>query len=411
MRFNVMMTAAVAVLAAQPASADTVTDWWEVSNRYYGAGQAAPGPRTADMERASARTAIAMFEAVNAIDRRYESYLGIQPGDPKASQDAAAATAAYKVLLHHYPANKTALDDSHLMAMDGIPAGPARDMGQAIGEQAAVAAIAANGVVASIAQPPYRPRTSPGAWIGAALPSLDSYWLALKPWAFGSPDELRPPPPPPVNSETYGRDVEEVRRLGAKASKERTPKQTIIARYRQGFDPSPAIRMATDAPGRRQVDNARLLALYQLAFDDAVQGMIAAKIHYDFWRPLTAIRNADQDDNPATTHDPNWTPLLGTPNFQEYPCGHCAAVAAQAEVMKALGGLPSSTPIRVASPGNPNSAIQRVANWDELVRQVSDSRMLGGVHYRFSNEAGEQIGRKAAHQVMQELLRPLKRKN
>jgi hypothetical protein len=169
----------VALALAQPAMADTVTDWWELSTRYYNAAQGAPGPRNPDKERAASRTALAMFEAVNAIDRRYHSYLGFPAADRRASQDAAAATAAFKVLLHHYPANKAALEESYSMAMEAVGDNDSRRAGQAIGEAAAAAAIAAGGIDPAIPQPPYRPRTVPGEWIGAALPSLESYWLAL----------------------------------------------------------------------------------------------------------------------------------------------------------------------------------------------------------------------------------------
>jgi hypothetical protein len=348
-----------------------------------------------------------VFEAVNAIDRRYQSYLNFPAGDPKALQDAAAATAAYKVLLHHYPANKAALEESLALTMAGLGDAAAREAGSAIGEKAAAAAIAAGGLDAAIAQAPYRPRTVPGEWVATALPSLDTYWPAMKPWVIAGADALRPPPPPALTSEHYARDVEEVRRLGGRTSKERTPVQTLIARYRQAFDITPTVRMATDAPGRRPVDNARLMALYQMAFDDAAHAMIVAKQHYDYWRPITAIRNADRDDNPGTQHDPAWVPLIGTPNFQEYPCGHCVVAAAIAEVMKAESGLPASAGVTLGSLINPNSTIQHVASWDEWVRQVSDSRMYGGVHYRFSNEAGEEIGRKAARIVIERALKPL----
>jgi hypothetical protein len=146
-----------------------------------------------------------------------------------------------------------------------------------------------------------------------------------------------------------------------------------------------------------------------MAMDDAVQAMIAAKLHYNYWRPITAIRNGDRDGNDATQHDPTWTALLPTPNFPEYPCGHCTAVAVQAEVLKIAGGLPADTPVRIAAGGNPNMVVQTVASWDEAVRQVSDARMLGGVHYRFSNDAGEEIGRKAARMVVSSVLRPLRK--
>ena len=399
--------AAVAAITPAPASADTVTDWWEIANRFYLAGQGAGGMRTPDAERASTRVALAMFEAVNAIDRRYESYLNLPRETVAASQDAAAATAAYKVLLHHYPANKGSIDDSYAMAMAEIAEGPAKAAGIKLGERAAEAAINAGGIDPAIIQRPYRPRANPGEWIGASPPSLEPYWVAFKPWAIGRVEALRPPPPPPLTSAIWARDYEEVRRLGSRNSKERTPAQTLIAKYRQGYDLAPMVRFIADRPGRSQVANARLIALYQMAFDDAAQAMVAAKQHYDFWRPITAIRNGDRDGNDMTPLEHGWVALLPTPNFSESPCGPCTVAAAQAEVLKLVGGLPASTRVRVSAGGNPNMPIQTVKSWDELVRQVSDSRMFGGVHYRFSNDAGEEMGRRAARIAVERVLRPL----
>jgi hypothetical protein len=401
------MASAAALAFAAPASADTVTDWWEVSNKFNLAQQTAAMPSPPEMQRASARTALAMFEAVNAIDRRYESYLGFPAADPKASQDAAAATAAYKVLLQHYPQNKSHVEEGYALVMAQIADGAAKQAGVAVGERAAEAAMAVHGIDPAAEQTPYRPRTAPGAWIGASLPTLEPYWLAFKPWLVPNIDALISPPPPPMTSAVWARDYDEVRRLGSRNSKERTPVQTLIARYRQGYDLSPMVRYIADQPGRRPVDNARLFALYQMAMDDAVQAMIVAKLKYGFWRPITAIRNGDQDGNDATQRDAAWVPLLPTPNFQEYPCGHCTAVSVQAEVLKLAGGLPANTRVRVASGMNPNLVVQSVSGWDEVVRQVSDSRMLGGVHYRFSNDAGEEIGRKAARLAVGTILRPL----
>jgi hypothetical protein len=402
-----MLGAAVAALTATPASADTVTDWWETAHRYWLAGQGAPGPRSPDAERAATRATLAMFEAVNAIDPRYETYLGFPRAERTASQDAAAATAAYKVLLKHHPANKAALDESYILTMARLGSGAEVEAGKAIGEKAAEAAMNANGVDPAIVQAPYRPLTAPARWVATALPSLDPYWPALKPWVMPSPDALRPPPPPALTSDRYARDVEEVRRLGGKESKERTPYQTLIARYRQAFDIAPSIRRATDMPGRSQVENARFLTLYQMANDDAAQAMVVAKQHYEYWRPITAIRNGDKDDNPATQLDPAWVPLIPTPNFQEYPCGHCTLAGSIAEIMQTQSGWTPAQGVRVGSLLNPTSVVQVLPDWNEWARQVSDSRMYGGVHYRFSNEAGEEIGRRAARLVIERALRPL----
>jgi hypothetical protein len=262
------------------------------------------------------------------------------------------------VLLHHFPDKKAALEESYSIAMAAIPDEAKREAGRLIGEQAAKAANAAGGVDPAVQQIPYRPRTSMGVWTATALPSLEPYWLAYRPWAIPSAEALRPPPPPPLTSERYARDYEEVRRLGGRTSKERTPHQTLMARYRQAFDLTPTLRMIADQPGRRPVQNARMFALYQMALDDAATAMVVAKLHYDYWRPITAIRNGGDDGNDATQPDPAWTPLLPTPNFQEYPCGHCTAAAANAEVLKTETGPraavhhPGSAELgRVGSPG------------------------------------------------------------
>jgi hypothetical protein len=397
------MAVVAALTFAQPAAADTVCEWWEFATRIappYAGG-------TPEQQRTVTRVSLAMFEALNAIDRRYESYLKLPVGDPTASQDAAAATAAYHVLLHHYPDKKAVLDESYAIAMATIPDERRREAGRLIGEQAAKAANAAGGIDASVKQLPYRPRTTPGVWTATALPTLEPHWTAYRPWAIPSADALRPPPPPAFTSERWAKDYEEVRRLGGKTSKERTPHQTLMAKYRQAFDLTPTLRLVADAPGRRPVQNARMFALYQMALDDAATAMVVAKLHYDYWRPITAIRNGADDGNEATAADPAWTPLLPTPNFQEYPCGHCTAAAAHAEVMKTETGPRPAMGVRVSSVAVPTAAVQVVPSWDEWVQQVSDSRMYGGVHYRFSNEAGEEIGRRAARIVLEKVMRPL----
>jgi hypothetical protein len=401
------MAALAALVFARPAAADTVCDWWEFANRIsppWGGG-------TAEQMRTTTRASLAMFEALNAIDRRYESYLGLPAGDPDASQDAAAATAAYHVLLHHFPDKKAVLDESWAIAMAAVPDERRREAGRRIGEQAARAANAAGGIDPAVRQLPYRPRTAPGVWTATALPQLEPYWVAFRPWAIPSAEALRPPPPPALDSERWARDYDEVRRLGGRTSTERTPHQTLMAKYRQAFDLTPSLRLAAEAPGRTPVQNARMFALYQMALDDAATAMVVAKLHYDFWRPITAIRNGADDGNDATAPDPAWVPLLPTPNFQEYPCGHCAAAAANAEVMKAETGPRPASGVRVSSSAVPAAAVQVLPSWDEWVKQVSDSRMYGGVHYRFSNEAGEEVGRRAARMVLEKVMRPLPRRN
>ncbi|MBA2466544.1 MAG: vanadium-dependent haloperoxidase [Sphingomonas sp.] len=141
--------------------------------------------------------------------------------------------------------------------------------------------------------------------------------------------------------------------------------------------------------------------------DDTGIANADAKLFYNFWRPVTAIRNGEIDGNAATAADPGWEPLIGTPNHPEYPCAHCSSSAAIAEVLKAEVGKAPPGGVRVASRSIPTSNVQVLPSFDEWVRQVSYSRILGGVHYRFSNEAGEKMGRKVAALALETVMRPL----
>jgi hypothetical protein len=256
-------------------------------------------------------------------------------------------------------------------------------------------------------QTPYRPRVRPGEWVHAALPVIEPFDIAYRPWVVPSVETLRPPPPPSLTSERWARDYNEVLRLGGRTSTERTPHQTLMARYRITPDMTPTLRLTADAPGRRLVDNARMFALIEMAADDAYMTTQAAKLHYNFWRPVTAIRNGADDGNDATQPVADWQPLIATPNHPEYPCGHCTYAGAVAEVMSELTGERPPAGVRVASRSIPNALVQVLPSWSEWASQVNDSRIYGGVHYRFSNEAGEQIGRRAARMVLERVLRPL----
>ena len=351
-----------------------------------------------------------MFEALNAIDPRYESYLGLAKSDPKASQDAAAASAAYHVLLDHFPNLKRSLDDSLAITLAGIPDGPAKDAGIALGQQTAKLALAAGGVDPAVRQIPYRPAATPGVWVPTDLPTIEPVDSAFKTWAVSDIAGLRIAPPP-MTSARWAKDYDEVKRLGGAHSKDRTPHQTLMAQYRIVPDISSALRTAAEAPGRTQVQNARLFARVYMAGDDASVAMADAKMRYNSWRPITAIRNGDQDGNDATTRDPEWEPLLPTPNFPEHPCGHCIYAGAVATVMAAETGEKPATGVRVSSLIAGNSIQQILPSWSEWVQEVSDSRIYAGAHFRFANEAGEAMGRAAGRAVLDKVMKPLSAMN
>ena len=407
---NIWILAASAVILSAPASADTVCEWVDFAQ----AVQAAAAPpataaRPPDNERAQTRVALAMFEALNAIDRRYESYLGLDIADRSASQDAAASTAAYEVLSAHFPSQKTALSESYQITLETVRDPVTRDAGVAIGKLAAELALKAGGIDPLVTQTPYVPRTQPGVWVPTQLPVIDSRFTAFKPWILERADSVRPGPPPPLSSERWAKDYEEIRRLGGKDSKERTAHQTLMARYRITPMLMPAYRMVADAPDRSSVQNAHMFAMLAIINDDAMLAVSDAKLHYNFWRPITAVRNGDKDGNDATGADATWEPLIATPNHPEYPCAHCITASAIAEYMKHESNNAPASGVRVASMSNRLAAVQVLPSWDAWAKEVSFSRTLGGVHYRFSNEVGEDMGRRIAQLAIAKVMRPLPR--
>jgi hypothetical protein len=180
-----------------------------------------------------------------------------------------------------------------------------------------------------------------------------------------------------------------------------------MARYRITPNMTPTLRLIADAKGRSLVANARMFALLAMVGDDSGTATAEAKLHYNFWRPITAIRNASDDGNDATKEDTAWEPLIGTPNHPEYPCAHCSFAASTAAVLKSEVGDAPPGGVRVHSRSIPNSIVQVIPSLDEWVREVSASRTYGGVHYRFSNEAGEEMGRKVAEMALARIMRPL----
>lgn len=263
MRTATLLAAAAALAFAAPARADTVCEWMDFAERIERAASppadAVPLP---DHAHAQTQAALAMFEALNAIDRRYQSYLGLPAASPSASQEAAAATAAYRVLVTHFPGQKTALEESYTLAMSAVADAAAREAGRAAGEQAAALALKAGNIDPAVAQKPYRPRTSPGTWVPTALPVFQPWSTAFKPWILKSADAVRPAPPPALTSERYARDFDEVKRLGGKASMARSPHQTLMARYRITPDMMPAMRQVTDGVQQQRV--AKLALAQQL---------------------------------------------------------------------------------------------------------------------------------------------------
>src|SRR5258708_39536375 len=227
---------------------------------------------------------------------------------------------------------------------------------------------------------------------------------------MGSPSQLRPEAPPALTSALWARDYNEIRAIGAKTSAQRTPEQTEVARFWTAVGVvtwNPIVRSLAAAQPRSLIENARLFALVNMAATDAFVAVFDAKYAFNFWRPVTAIRNGDSDGNDATAPEPGWVPLVDTPMHPEYPCAHCISAGAVAAVLESEFGMGRVGPIEMTSPTAPGVT----RRWDRIadyVKEVDNARVWGGIHYRNSTEVGERMGREIGRLAVSNGLQPVR---
>jgi hypothetical protein len=372
------------LLLAFGVRADPVANWADTTTEI-----ATDGPNTI---RTMALAQTAVYEAVNAITARYpRDRVDLGPSQG-ASIDAAIAAASRTVLLHEAAALKDRTDAVYARALATIAPGDARTRGISIGERAAADALAKHSGDIGNTEP-YRPLTSPGVYVPTTFP-LGYAFAQHRPWFMKSAAQFRPGPPPALTSALWARDYNEIKAVGSVTSKVRTAEQNAIAQFWATALPDVHMRVVhsvANAPGREVTRNARLYAAVTAAMNDAEIAVLEAKYHYNFWRPITAIRNGDRDGNAATDRDPDWTPLIATPLHPEYPCAHCAIASTIATVIRAEAG--GAAPPTLTSTSNTAPGVTR--QWtrtEELVKEVSEARILDGVHYRTSTEVGNRMG-------------------
>ncbi|WP_306601524.1 vanadium-dependent haloperoxidase [Geothrix sp. 21YS21S-2] len=360
------------------------------------AARTPPGPS----RRVLAITQVAVHEAVNAATGTYkDTRLRLAPS-PGASPAAAVAAATRGTLLALVPLEKPAIEAWYAEALARVPGGTARTEGIALGERAAAGVLALKADDGASVPETYRPRTAPGVYVPTVTPAF-SQWPGRKPWHLEAAAQFRPGPPPALASATWARDLNESRTLGGRASRERTPEQTAIGKFWEDNTPGiyfGVLRSVAEAPGRELAANARWFAFAATALDDATIAVFDAKYAYLFWRPLTAIRNADQDGNEATERDPGWAPLIDTPMHPEYPCAHCINAAAFAEVLEA--GLSGSGVVKLSATSLTAPGVVR--SWSStsaMVEEVANARVWSGVHFRNSTQVGEAMGHKVGRLV------------
>jgi hypothetical protein len=359
--------------------------------------------------RTMAMVHVAMFETINAVDARYTPYKVKAVATLGTSAEAAAAVAAHDVLVSLLPDQAAGLDAKLDISLVRLTDPGVRASSLALGQRVAAAILALRAGDGWDAPNTWRPMTSPGVYIPTVLP-VGSTWGKVTPWILEKGDQFRPAPPFPLKSSEWAHDYNEVKTLGAKASTVRTPAQTTTAQFWSLTGPAlylDATEALIEGAGHSLVQNARLLALVSLVQADAYIAVFDAKYAYNLWRPITAIRDGDLDDNDATAPELGWVPLLDTPMHPEYPCAHCINAGAVGVVLEREFGTGRVKGMRASSPGAPNV----VHTWErvsDFVDEVSNARVWAGLHYRNSTVVGTAMGRRIGELALGRLLRPLK---
>jgi hypothetical protein len=405
---------------------NVIRDWTTLSNDPY-PNRIVPSqpPRAA---RNLAMVHAAIYDAVNAIERTHQPYQVDLAAPAGASPVAAAAAAAHRVAsqLYQEPDERAVFDAALAEALVNVPDGPAKTQGVEVGRQVGSAVLAWRSTDGAGASVPYTPGGQPGDWdrtFPDFLPPLLPQWPQVTPFAMSSPSQFRPAAPLALDSAEYAAAVDEVLRLGGLTSAERTAEQTEIALYWADgggtyTPPGHWNQIAADvalARGTTLAENARLLALLNIALADAGIASWDAKYAYDLWRPIDAIRRGHADGNDLTAADPTWMPLLKTPPFPTYTSGHSTFSGAADAVLTWFFG--SEAAFTVASDSHSGFSQRPLAESQVVTRhftsfaQAADeagrSRIYGGIHFQFDNAAGLAAGRAVGAWVIDGLLRPI----
>jgi hypothetical protein len=411
--------------------------------------------------RAMAIVHIAIFDAVNAFDGRYRSYTGSRPAPRGASLDAAIAQAAHDTLVAVFPSQQPALDE---LLADDLAQIATRDprakrLGIAVGRRAAAAILARRKHDRSHGSDPqmgseWITSDEPGHWrqdpIGQSPIALGAKWGKVRPFVLRRGSQFRAPPPPAMTNEAYTRAFNEVRALGGDGvttPTERTAEQTRIAIY-WAYDGTPSLcapprlyNQITAEVSKRSTDVvelARLFVLVNVALADAGIAVWESKYHYDFWRPVTGIREADAgtgptgagDGNPATFGDPGYVPMgapasnLSGPNFSPpfpaYPSGHAGFGGALFQILRRFYDTDRvaftfvSDELNGETVGNDGEVRPFVprsfASFSEAEEENGQSRIYLGIHWEFDKTVGIAQGRRIADYVFEHAFQPVPRR-
>ena len=412
--------AAIAVMlaGATRGTADAVLDWNLIAvQTLVAAAPPRPGP-VGFLDLAIVQAAV--YDAVQAIDGRFEPYYARVPG-ASGSPEVAAAKAAHDVLVNIFPGQAAALDTAyhdylaaHVLAEDD----PAVAVGQ-VTAASILALRADDGRVPSPLPPPFIGGTAPGEWRPTpsfqagpppSLAPMATPWLgAVPPFTLNSGDQYRPKPPPPLDSKRYARDYNEVKALGSLVGSARTPEQTALASFYPGITFivfQRTLRDIANAHLDNIGDRARLLALANLAMADAVITAWDSKRYFNFWRPLTAIQEGNNDGNPATVGDPAWQPFLNTPNYPDYTSGFNNVVGAMTRTLALFFGTDHMT-FNVTTTNPVPDPTRTYHRFSDMAVDAVNVRIYHGIHFRFADTEARKQGRLVAEWAFRHFLRRL----
>ena len=403
---SILMLFASSTIFAQE---DVVLQWHRVLTTVV----RTPGvqPATINSNRSYSMMHAAMFDAINSIEGTYTPYLISVPGTRFASTRIAGAKAAYDVLSALYPTQQALLDAEFLISLDGMATTRNRNA-MRIGEITAAAILTdRNNDGWAVTPPPFVLPPTPGNWQPTPpgfVPAALTHYGAVKPFTTTSSAQFRPNPPPSLTSAEYTADFNEEKELGSATSTTRSADQTLVARL-WASGPNSAylwFAVARDQAISRNLstaETARLFALLSITYHDTLQTSWASKYVYGLWRPVTAIRRADEDGNPDTAQDPNWTSLIVTPPYPTYAGNASAHGMSQAVVLGLFFGR-DDTQFQATFEGPPVTT-RSYSSFSALADEQARSRVYGGIHFTFDNKAGQSIGRNVANYVFTNYLK------
>ena len=361
---------------------------------------------------------VAVYDAVNAICGYPFTTYGVKPDVRHPSVvEAAVAAATHDVLVALYPGQTAALDQQYASYLSFIPGyREGISNGVAVGQQAAAGILALRANDGRNAGPGWTPPLpGPGIWEPTPpgyLPAATPWIRFATPWTMSSPSQFRAPPPPTLDSEVWARDYNESKAYGGAVSSSRTPEQTDLGVFVGGPGVNPMLQWHGTwrgiAAGQRLsvMGAARLFALLSTVSSDALIGCWDSKFQYAFWRPVTAIRAGG--GNPELAGDPTWIGLVTTPSHPEYPAAHGCFSGSVVEVLRTYFGTDNvHFTMSSAAPG----LLQPVRSYDhfsQVLTDINDARIYGGMHYRNSTVVGAELGRQVARQALKRFFRPRK---